>query len=210
MAESAPPEEPSSSPSGDAVTIQQGPAATELSSSNLVEEELAADSDPAATRREPKDRAASMVGRLISGRYRIHQLIGQGGMGAVYRGEQIHLRKRVAIKLLRADTKRLPEIVARFEREAIAGAHVQHPNVASAIDFGQLEDRSYFLVLEYVEGTPLKEVVEKDGHFSPIRALTIAREIASALEAVHAKSIVHRDIKPQNILLDEKDHVKII
>src|SRR5262249_37473898 len=145
----------------------------------------------------------------LPGRYRINELSGAGGMGAVYRGEQIHLRKRVAIKLLRPDAERLPEIVARFEREAIAGAHVQHPNVAAAIDFGQLEDRSYFLVLEYVEGTPLKDVMEK-GPLPALRALKIAREIAAALEAVHAKSIVHRDIKPQNVLLDAQDHIKVI
>jgi len=100
-----------------------------------------------------KERAASLVGTLISGRYRVDEIAGQGGMGAVFRGEQIHLRKRVAIKVLHPDTERLPGLVDRFEREAVAGAHVQHPNVAAAIDFGKLDDGSYFLVLEYVEGS---------------------------------------------------------
>ncbi|WP_438037793.1 serine/threonine-protein kinase [Sorangium sp. So ce128] len=146
---------------------------------------------------------------MISERYRVHELIGEGGMGAVYRGEQVHLRKQVAIKVLQPGARNLPQIVARFEREAIAGAHIQHPNVVSANDFGQLADRSHFLVLEYVEGTPLQDVIAS----APLparRALHIARQIASALEAVHAKGIVHRDVKPQNILLGARDQVKLI
>ncbi|KYF77983.1 protein kinase [Sorangium cellulosum] len=153
--------------------------------------------------------APALIGSLISERYRVHELIGQGGMGAVYRGEQVHLRKQVAIKVLQPSARNLPQIVARFEREAIAGAHIQHPNVVSAHDFGQLADRSHFLVLEYVEGTPLQDVIAS----APLparRALHIARQIASALEAVHAKGIVHRDVKPQNILLGAHDQVKLI
>jgi serine/threonine-protein kinase len=155
------------------------------------------------------ERAASLVGTLISERYRVDELVGQGGMGAVYRGEQIHLRKQVAIKVLHPDTERLPGLVERFEREAVAGAHVQHPNVAAASDFGKLDDGSYFLVLEYVEGTPLSEVL-RAGPFSPARALRIARQMASALAAAHAKGVVHRDIKPHNTLLSPGDQVKII
>src|SRR6202012_6043282 len=101
----------------------------------------------------------------LSGRYRVDEVIGQGGMGAVYSGEQIHLRKRVAIKVLHPETERLPGLVERFEREAVAGAHVQPPNVAAASDFGKLDDGSYFLVLEYVEGTPLSQVL-RAGPFS--------------------------------------------
>src|SRR6185436_3045122 len=124
----------------------------------------------------------SLVGRLVSGRYRADEIVGQGGMGAVYRGEQIHLRKRVAVKVLHPDTEKLPGLVARFEREAVAGAHVQHPNVAAAIDFGKLEDGSYFLVLEYVEGVRLSDLLD-DGPLPAARALRIARQMAAALEA---------------------------
>ncbi|WP_437954993.1 serine/threonine-protein kinase [Sorangium sp. So ce119] len=151
----------------------------------------------------------ALVGSLISGRYRVHELIGEGGMGAVYRGEQVHLRKQVAIKLLRPLARRMPELVARFEREAVAGAHIRHPNVVAAIDFGQLDDASYFLILEYVAGTPLKEVTA-GGRLQPARALRVARQIASALSAAHEKGIVHRDVKPQNILLDTHDQVRLI
>lgn len=192
------------------------PSAVELTSSALVDDlgsiieltssALAEEAPPAAEADPAKD---ELIGSIISGRYLVGELLGAGGMGAVYRGEQIHLRKKVAIKILRTGLRSLPDLVARFEREAIAGAHVQHPNVVSAIDFGQLEDRSYFLVLEFVEGTPLREVIAK-GPLQPLRALRIARQIASALEAVHEKSIVHRDVKPHNIMLDARDQVKLI
>jgi serine/threonine-protein kinase len=165
--------------------------------------------DDAPTVVRSDNTAPTLVGSLISERYRVHELIGQGGMGAVYRGEQVHLRKKVAIKVLQPSAQNLPQIVARFEREAVAGAHIQHPNVVSASDFGQLADRSYFLILEYIEGPSLQDVIAS----APLparRALHIARQIASALEAVHAKGIVHRDVKPQNILLGAREQVKLI
>ncbi|WP_437630500.1 protein kinase domain-containing protein [Sorangium sp. So ce854] len=179
------------------------PAPEELSSSALAED--VEDIEAAAAAAD----GDALVGSLISGRYRVHELIGEGGMGAVYRGEQVHLRKQVAIKLLRPLARRMPELVARFEREAVAGAHIRHPNVVAAIDFGQLDDASYFLILEYVAGTPLKEVIAA-GRLQPARALRVARQIASALEAAHEKGIVHRDVKPQNVLLDAHDQVRLI
>src|SRR3954453_22875846 len=93
-----------------------------------------------------------LLGQVISERYRIDELIGEGGMGAVYRAEHLHMRKRVAVKVLHPEMLAISEAVERFEREAIAGAHVEHPNVAAASDFGRLEDGSHFLVLEYLEG----------------------------------------------------------
>ncbi|HWL87436.1 MAG TPA: hypothetical protein VNO21_16645, partial [Polyangiaceae bacterium] len=80
----------------------------------------------------------SLLGTVISGRYRIEKLLGEGGMGAVYQAEHTHMRKRLAVKVLHADMSRLPEVVARFEREAMAAAHIDHPNVATATDFGKL------------------------------------------------------------------------
>src|SRR5580692_3407891 len=97
----------------------------------------------------------SLIGSVLSGRYRIDRLLGEGGMGAVYEAEHTHMRKRLAVKVLHAEMSRLPEVVARFEREALAAAHIEHPNVAAATDFGKLEDGSFFLVLEYVEGKSL-------------------------------------------------------
>ncbi|MBK9262275.1 MAG: serine/threonine protein kinase [Polyangiaceae bacterium] len=158
-----------------------------------------------------QERAKAMIGQVISDRYRIRELIAMGGMGAVYRGDHLLLKKRIAIKLLHPETENLPELVKRFEREAIAGAHIQHPNVATATDFGKLPDGSYFLILEYVKGITLHEVLEK-GPLSPRRAANFAKQIASALHAIHTKGIYHRDIKPRNIMVSEgrPETVKII
>ncbi|MDP9034128.1 MAG: serine/threonine protein kinase [Myxococcota bacterium] len=146
----------------------------------------------------------SLVGRVLSGRYRIQRLIGEGGMGAVYQAEHTQIRKRVAVKVLHAEMIRLPEVVARFEREALAAAHIDHPNVAAASDFGKLEDGSFFLVLEYVEGKSLRDALA-GGRLELGRALHIARQIASALSRAHALGIVHRDLKPENVMLVTKD-----
>jgi serine/threonine-protein kinase len=140
----------------------------------------------------------------ISGRYRIDRLLGEGGMGAVYEAEHTHMRKRLAVKVLHAEMSRLPEVVARFEREAMAAAHIDHPNVASATDFGKLDDGSFFLVLEYVEGHSLREAIAV-GRIELGRALHIAFQIAAALQRAHALGIVHRDLKPENVMLVERD-----
>ena len=104
--------------------------------------------------------AASVVGQIVSGRYRIRELLGEGGMGAVYLAEHTHMRKRVALKLLHAEMSKDEEVLARFKREAEAAAHVEHPNVAAATDFGQTEEGAFFLVLEYVEGKSLREAID--------------------------------------------------
>src|SRR5262245_27623838 len=134
-----------------------------------------------------------------------------GGMGAVFRGEHVHMRKRVAVKVLHPSTQGFPELVTRFERESIVGAHVSHPNVCSASDFGRLEDGSCYLVLEYVEGITLHELIHR-GPLPAERAASIARQLAAALEAAHHLEIWHRDVKPRNIMIVEgpPDRVKLI
>jgi len=146
----------------------------------------------------------SLIGTVISERYRVDALIGEGAMGRVYRGEHVLMRKRVAIKLMHRELSSVPEIVQRFEREAHAAAHIEHPHVASCTDFGTLPDGTVFLVLEYVEGRPLSALVD-EGPQKVERALEIALQIASALESAHARGIVHRDMKPDNVLLVERD-----
>ena len=103
--------------------------------------------------------ATGLVGKVLSERYRIEALLGEGGMGAVYLAEHVLMHKRLAVKVLHPEMTRMPEIVARFEREAMAAAHIEHPNVAAATDFGKLDDGSFFLVLEYVEGTSLRDLI---------------------------------------------------
>ncbi len=143
-------------------------------------------------------------GTIIADRYRIDALLGEGGMGKVYRAEHIHMRKQVAVKVLHGDLSTTPEVVARFEREAVAAGNITHPNVASATDFGRLDDGSFFLVLEYVPGRDLRSVI-KEGPALPERAIHIAQQIVAAVGAAHATGVIHRDLKPENIMLVERD-----
>ncbi|MBX3201665.1 MAG: serine/threonine protein kinase [Labilithrix sp.] len=155
----------------------------------------------------------SLIGSTISERYRIERLLGEGGMGAVYQAEHTLMRKRMAIKVLHPEMTRLPEVVARFEREAMAAAHIDHPHVVTATDFGKLEDGSFFLALEFVEGRSLREVIAL-GRLELGRALHVGRQIAAALSRAHALKIVHRDLKPENVMLVERegdpDFVKVL
>jgi serine/threonine-protein kinase len=156
-------------------------------------------------------RAQELIGRVIAGRHRIDRILAMGGMGAVFCAEHVHMRKRFAVKLLHPETRNLPDLVTRFERESIVGAHASHPNVTSATDFGKLEDGSYYLVLEFVDGITLHELMKR-GAMPWRRAADIARQIACGLEAIHRLDIFHRDLKPRNIMVIEgtPDTVKII
>lgn len=154
-----------------------------------------------------------LIGQVLAERYRIDALVGEGAMGRVYSAEHVLMRKRVAVKVLHRELTRVPEIVQRFEREAMAAAHIDHPHVASATDFGKLSDGSVYLVLEFVEGKPLSALIQ-EGPIPVSRALGISIQIAAGLQAAHAADIVHRDLKPDNILLvaqeDESDWVKVL
>jgi serine/threonine-protein kinase len=152
----------------------------------------------------PSAKPAALIGSIISDRYKIERLLGEGGMGAVYQAEHTLMRKRMAIKVLHPEMTRLPEVVARFEREAMAAAHIEHPNVVTATDFGKLDDGSFFLALEFVEGKSLRDVLAH-GRVELGRVLHIVRQIASALSRAHALKIVHRDLKPENVMLVERD-----
>jgi len=152
------------------------------------------------------------IGTILADRYFIHSLIGEGGMGKVYAGEHVLMHKRVAVKVLHKALTTLPDVVQRFEREAMAAANIDDPNVAAATDFGHLPEGLVFIVLEYVQGTSLRSEIA-DGPFGVSRALHIARQMASALASAHARGIVHRDLKPENVMLVEKagdpDFVKV-
>jgi len=146
-----------------------------------------------------------LIGSVLADRYRVEALLGAGGMGAVYRAEHVLMRKAVAVKVLHREMTQMPEVVARFEREAVAAARIEHPNVATAKDFGRLADGSFYLVLEFVEGQSLARALRQDGPFAEERALKIARQIVDALGAAHSAGIVHRDLKPDNVMLVERD-----
>ncbi|MDB4941561.1 MAG: Serine/threonine-protein kinase pkn3 [Labilithrix sp.] len=149
-------------------------------------------------------------GAIVSDRYRVVDRIGEGGMGVVYRVEHTHMRKLFAMKVLHREMLRLPEVVSRFEREAVLAGSIAHPNVAAATDFGKLPDGSFFLVLELVTGKSLRELVDEAANGSAglvemHRVLAIMRGIVAGVGAAHAKGIVHRDLKPENIMLVERD-----
>jgi hypothetical protein len=159
------------------------------------------------------DATDPLVATILAERYRVLSLLGAGGMGSVYRGEHIHMRNAVAIKVLHPELVTVPEIVARFEREAIAAARINDPHVVNATDFGRLPDGSFYLVLEYVEGRDLATLLCA-GALEPVRALRIARQIVGALLAAHAAGVIHRDLKPENVMVleraDEPDFVKVL
>ncbi len=156
---------------------------------------------------------ALAAGSLIADRYRIVAELGEGGMGAVYLVEHVHMRKQFALKVLHEELSGTGEISARFEREAIAAGRIEHPNVAAATDFGKLPGGSFFLVLEYVKGETLRLAIEK-GRLDPMRAIRVVHGIAMALSAAHAKGVVHRDLKPENVMLvtheGQSDFVKVL
>src|SRR5450432_423518 len=154
-------------------------------------------SDPTVGEVDPR------IGTLLADRYRIDALVGEGGMGKVYSAEHVLMRKRLAVKVLHRELTLVPEVVARFEREAMAAANIEQPNVAAATDFGKLPDGAVFLVLEFVSGRSLRDEIAH-GPFLVDRALHVARQIASGLAAAHQQGIVHRDLKPENVMLVEK------
>jgi serine/threonine-protein kinase len=135
------------------------------------------------------------------GNYRLDTILGRGGMGTVYSGEHIYIKKQVAVKVLHPQFARYPEAVNRFLREARAASSINHPNIVDVTDFGVLADGLVYFVMEYLDGVSLEDVIERDGAVELHRGLNVANQMALALEAAHAQGVVHRDLKPDNIML---------
>jgi serine/threonine-protein kinase len=152
-------------------------------------------------------------GTIIAERYRVGDVLGEGSMGTVYAVEHLLLKKKMALKVLHADLTSVKNVAARFEREAMATAKIDHPNAAAAVDFGRLEDGSLYFAMELVEGRSLRSELQS-GALPFLRALHVARQIASLLSATQPLGIVHRDLKPENVLLvqrgDDPDFVKVL
>jgi serine/threonine protein kinase len=140
--------------------------------------------------------------------YEVHEKIGAGGMSTLYKGVQTNLDRAVAIKILHPGLAGDESFITRFEREARAASALEHPNIVSVIDFGS-EDDVYYIVMELVHGVDLRELLQRSGRIPLEVVLAILEEIAYGLEAAHERGIVHRDIKPGNILLSERGQVKI-
>jgi CheY-like chemotaxis protein/predicted Ser/Thr protein kinase len=140
------------------------------------------------------------IGKVIAG-YRIEERVGRGGMGVVYRAEHLNLQRRAAIKIIAPDLAESEGFRERFTREARIAAALQHPNIVTVYDAGEVDGLLY-LAMQYIEGNDLSAMLRKDKRLRPYRAIDVCRQVASALDAAHAMGLIHRDVKPANVLIE--------
>jgi serine/threonine protein kinase len=157
------------------------------------------DFEPSPTDSQP------ILGLIVDGRYKVVELIGEGGMGKVYLAEHVDIGKRVALKVLHPSYSRMPDLVERFRREARAASKIGHPHIVDVTDSGTTADGSAYFVMEFLEGVELGSVIEREGALEVARAVRIAQQICRALSAAHTAGIIHRDLKPENIFLTIRD-----
>ncbi|HEU4734174.1 MAG TPA: protein kinase [Kofleriaceae bacterium] len=154
-----------------------------------------------------------LVGRVIGGKYQIVRLLGEGGMGAVYQAQQRAMSRMVALKLIKPEVAGRKDAVARFHKEMMVTARIEHPNTVRLYDFGE-DDGQLFLAMEFLAGVSLREVSDKLGKLDVPRIVRIGRQVANALGACHEHGVVHRDLKPDNVMLlesyGERDFVKVL
>ena len=155
------------------------------------------------------------AGEIIDGKYRILRMLGQGGMGAVFEGENTRIKRRVAIKLLHASVSSQAEVVTRFEREAQAAAHIGSDHICEVLDLGVLADGTRYMVMEYLDGETLGSRIQRTGPMVPEQTIPVMSQILDALGAAHAAGIIHRDLKPDNVFLLKskagiRDFIKIL
>jgi eukaryotic-like serine/threonine-protein kinase len=160
---------------------------------------------------EPAD---PMVGATVSGKFKVEKMIGQGGMGKVYRARHLTLDRPVVLKMLHRAYSDDPQIVQRFQREARAASRLNHPNSIAVLDFGAAEDGTLYMAMEYLAGRDLSRVVAEEFPLGEARIARIGGQILSALAEAHAQGIIHRDLKPENVMVeprrDEPDFVKVL
>ncbi len=150
----------------------------------------------------------ALTGALIDGRYKVLSRLGAGGMADVFLAEDNQLGRKVALKLLHRRFAEDPGFVERFRREAQAAAGLQHPNVVSVYDRGAY-DGTYYIAMEYLPGRTLKQLIRQDAPLEPVRAINITLQILKAARFAHRRGVIHRDLKPHNVIIDDGDHAKV-
>ncbi len=154
------------------------------------------------------------VGQVVNGKFRVEALVGQGGMGRVYRAKHLTLDRPVVLKMLHKAYSSDPQVVQRFQREARAASRLDHPNSIAVLDFGEAEDGTLFMAMEYLGGRDLSRVVADEFPLEQDRIVSIGAQILSALAEAHTQGIVHRDLKPENVMVEprrgERDFVKVL
>jgi dipeptidyl aminopeptidase/acylaminoacyl peptidase len=173
---------------------------------------------PAETSPESKqaDAVTTLIGQVLDGKYQVSELLGKGGMGAVYRALRIHIGDEVAVKVLHREFVNDEKTIERFRREARAAAMLRHPNIVTIHDFSEgSDDVPAYIVMELVEGRSLRKIIETEGALAQNRASWLLREICKGVGAAHSHEMVHRDIKPDNIIVlapeaEERERVKVV
>src|SRR5437870_9787741 len=160
---------------------------------------LALNNEAALLKKKEQD---ALIGRTLDGKYLIDGRLGAGGMGTVYRGTRLHIGDTVAIKILHRDTIIDIQAAERFRREAQATSRLKHPNAVSIYDFGVSGDGLAYIVMELVEGKSLRSIIKRQGPLSPLTAAEILSQVCNALDEAHRNNMVHRDIKPDNIIVN--------
>lgn len=155
------------------------------------------------------------IGRTIANKYRVEQMIGEGGMGKVYKATQLALDKPVVLKVLRQALLSDERTVARFQREAKAASRLNHPNSISVLDFGQADDGAMYIAMEYVQGKDLHYILSREWPLPEARVIRIISQVLSALADAHSAGVIHRDLKPENIMVEARrgenaDFVKVL
>lgn len=150
-----------------------------------------------------------LVGETLSDRYRLVARVAGGGMGEVYRGQDVLLERPVAVKILQPSLASDPDLVERFKDEARAAARLTHPNIVSVHDWGAADEQTYYMVMEFVAGTDLRDLLVSRGSLAPAQATEIMSHVCDALAAAHTAGVVHRDVKPENVLIARNGRVKV-
>ena len=151
----------------------------------------------------------NLLGKTIGGKYKVLEQIGSGGMAVVYRGEHIYLKKPVAIKVMLPSFSEKPELVQRFLQEAEMASKLDHPNIVKIFDFGD-EDGLLYLVMQFIDGDTLERILRHRGKLSLREAINITLQVLSALQYAHEKGLVHRDIKPGNVMINKEGRAYLL